>query len=171
MFPPAEQRPMVLVHWDTAMTLRSWPPVLQAQMGSSSSANGPTARGASRACSASPRAGDGGQADHPDVVAAERQEHGQAGRPEGPAGRVGRSAERRHGRGVRDLEHIRYLFELGKLDYVAGKPDVVAEAFGKNPPPPLLTVPKKDGQPVWTRASRSRTGSSTKAGRTTSARN
>ncbi|MBA4067830.1 MAG: S41 family peptidase [Isosphaera sp.] len=44
-------------------------------------------------------------------------------------------------------EELRRGVELQKLDYVAGKPDVVAGVFGKTPPapPPLLG---KDGKPL-----------------------
>jgi carboxyl-terminal processing protease len=46
-----------------------------------------------------------------------------------------------------DVEGIRLQFEVRKLDYVAGKPDVV----GPNPPPPpTFPAPKgKDGKPLW----------------------
>ena len=49
-----------------------------------------------------------------------------------------------------DTEYRRYLFELGKQQYVAGRPEVVAEVFGSDPPRPPLTVPKgEDGKPLW----------------------
>jgi carboxyl-terminal processing protease len=48
---------------------------------------------------------------------------------------------------VNDAEFLRRLWELRKLDFVAGKPDMV----GPNPPPPPpVTVPKgQDGKPLW----------------------
>lgn len=46
-----------------------------------------------------------------------------------------------------DVDRFRHEFELRKLDYVAGKPEVV----GPNPPPlPNFPAPKgKDGKPLW----------------------
>jgi carboxyl-terminal processing protease len=47
-------------------------------------------------------------------------------------------------------EYIRFLYELDKLDYVAGKPEVVAKVFGNSPPPPRIPVPKNPkGEPLW----------------------
>ena len=47
---------------------------------------------------------------------------------------------------VTDLEYGRRIFEIRKLDYVAGKPDLV----GPNPPPAPSLVPKgQDGKPLW----------------------
>ena len=43
-------------------------------------------------------------------------------------------------------EHDRYLFEMEKLKYVAGRPDIV----GPKPPPSPFVVPKgDDGKPFW----------------------
>jgi carboxyl-terminal processing protease len=48
------------------------------------------------------------------------------------------------------IEYRRFDFELDKLHYVAGKPDVVAEVYGPNPPRPPVVVPKdKDDKPLW----------------------
>jgi len=44
-------------------------------------------------------------------------------------------------------EYLRYALEFVKLDYVVGRPDVVAEVFGKNPPP-FLVRKGADGKPV-----------------------
>jgi carboxyl-terminal processing protease len=45
-----------------------------------------------------------------------------------------------------DGEKARYIVEMEKLKYVAGRPDVV----GPNPPPPPVQVPKgADGKPLW----------------------
>jgi carboxyl-terminal processing protease len=44
-----------------------------------------------------------------------------------------------------DIEKTRYEFEMEKLKFVAGRPDVV----GPNPPKSSLEVPKKDGKPLW----------------------
>ena len=45
-----------------------------------------------------------------------------------------------------DTEKFRYAFEMEKLKFVAGRPDLV----GPNPPKLSLQVPKdKDGKPLW----------------------
>jgi carboxyl-terminal processing protease len=48
---------------------------------------------------------------------------------------------------VGEAEYLRRLYELRKLDYVAGKPEVV----GPNPPPAAaMPIPKgQDGKPMW----------------------
>lgn len=51
---------------------------------------------------------------------------------------------------VTDEEHRRYFIETEKQKYTPGRPDVVAEVFGKTPPPVPSFVPKKaDGTPAW----------------------
>ena len=92
---------------------------------------------------------DRGEAHHPDVVAAERQEHGPAtARRKDQPERVGRHPRRGADRAssARRNEIARPAFEMEKLKYVAGRPDVV----GPNPPPVAVVVPKgEDGKPMW----------------------
>jgi carboxyl-terminal processing protease len=48
------------------------------------------------------------------------------------------------------VEYARLRFEWQKLDYIAGRPDVVADVYGANPPRPPLPVPlDEDGKPYW----------------------
>ena len=44
-----------------------------------------------------------------------------------------------------DIVRLRYEFEMEKLKFVAGRPDLV----GPNPPKSSLQVPKKDGKALW----------------------
>jgi carboxyl-terminal processing protease len=45
-----------------------------------------------------------------------------------------------------DTERLRYIYEMEKLKFTAGRPDVV----GSKPPKPPVQVPKdKDGKPLW----------------------
>lgn len=45
-----------------------------------------------------------------------------------------------------EAERVRYLFEMEKLKFTAGRPDLV----GSNPPKSTLQAPKdKDGRPMW----------------------
>jgi carboxyl-terminal processing protease len=46
---------------------------------------------------------------------------------------------------ISDTERLRLEFEVEKLKFVAGRPDLV----GPNPPKSSLQVPKKDGKPMW----------------------
>jgi carboxyl-terminal processing protease len=51
---------------------------------------------------------------------------------------------------VTKAEFERLRFEWVKQDYIAGRPDVVAEVYGDSPPRPPLQVPQgKDGKPLW----------------------
>ena len=86
-----------------------------------------------------------------DVLAAERQEHRPLRRP---------PKDRPDEWGVKPNEGMEVpvaedetsgtCFELEKLDYVAGRPDVVAEVYGNEPAAPPLPIPKdKDGKPLW----------------------
>jgi carboxyl-terminal processing protease len=49
-----------------------------------------------------------------------------------------------------DVEYRRFFHELDKLHYVAGKPEVVKDVYGPNPPRPPVVVPNgDDGKPLW----------------------
>jgi carboxyl-terminal processing protease len=44
-----------------------------------------------------------------------------------------------------EVEKLRYVFEMERIKYAAGRPDVV----GPKPPPYVLPVPKDNGKPMW----------------------